>query len=237
MPGPVNQFILTPNLAERPIKLQRAQQAYTQQLSPALNGPAGGGQSIPIGTNISRSKFAKTITDNISPTSKEAVFAPLICGLMIKPMKVAYEKIITDLTGNEPGNDPIDVITQKNPILQKEVIKLVEERDSLLEDQEVAELRDKVLRSGDVAVSNHQVYLLGRPLRPASIPYLWTLSVLFTGIALLILYMFFPFRAIPFDILLFDIMFFFKNPKVWAVLFGLASIVILFLVLHITGVL
>jgi len=226
MPGPVNQFVLTPNLAQHTIDIQKAQQAYTQQFATV---------GIPIGENWSTSK---TGIDIISETTgQNASISPFICALVVKPRKEAYEKIINNLTGDQPGNDPIDVIIQKNPALQKEVLKLVEERDSLLEDQEVAELRDKVLRSGNVAVSNHQVYLLGRPLRPASIPYLWALSVLFTGLALLILYMFFPFRAIPFDILLFDIMLFFKNPKVWAALFGIASIVILFLVLHITGVL
>jgi hypothetical protein len=234
MPGPVNQFVLTPNLADRPIKLQRAQQAYTQQVLPVT---VMAGMAVPIGANFSSSQYARKLTTDLSPTGQSAALSSIMCGVVVKPIKEAYQKIINDLTGNEPGNDPIDVITQKNPALQKDVLKLTQERDSLLEDQQVAELRDNVLRSGNTAISNHQVYMLGRPLRPASMPYLWTLSVLFIGLAVLILYMFFPFRAIPFDILLFDIMLFFKNPKVWATLFGLASIVIAFLVLHITGVL
>jgi len=126
---------------------------------------------------------------------------------------------------------------QKNKELQDQVLELTIQRNNLNENKEVSVLRNSALRSGDDSISNHQVYLLGRPLRPASIPFLWALSVLFIGMGLLVFYTFFPYTIPPIDILLFEIYLFFTSPYVWSILFGLASIVILFLSLHIAGVL
>jgi hypothetical protein len=128
-----------------------------------------------------------------------------------------------------------NVTVQDNTVLQQQVDLLTTKRNSLQEDAEVAELRDNVLRSGNGSVSNHQVYLLGRPLRPATIPYLWALSVLFIGIATLIFYMFYPFTVPPLDVILFDLYLLFSSPWIWSILFGLASVVILFLSLRIAN--
>jgi hypothetical protein len=233
MPGPIDQFILTPNLAEHAIKLQKARQKYKQELQNVFQVPLGS----PISTN-------KDIIDNFTRFVSETL--PTLEDEQIKQSCIAlqgfdtkYKTIIDSISPDadtEATYMSSDIVTQKNAQLQKDVLKLTQERDSFLEDQQVSELRNTVLRSGNVAVSNHQVYMLGRPLRPASIPYLWTLSVLYIGIGLLIFYMFFPYRMPPMDILLFDIALFFKNPQVWMVLFSGASIVIFFLVLRITGV-
>ena len=142
------------------------------------------------------------------------------------------------MAGPVPPNIPSSTtLASDNATKQLELKALVEQRDNLLEDQKVAELRDTVLRSGNTAVSNHQIYLLGRPLRPASIPYIWALSVLFIGAALLIFYMFFPYTIPPLDVILFEIYILFSTPMIWSILFGLASIVILFLSLRIANIL
>jgi len=86
------------------------------------------------------------------------------------------------------------------------------EINELSADEQTAKLRVELLRSRDVNVTNHQVFLLGRPLRPASIPLLWALSVLFIGIALLIFYMFNPFDLSPSNALLFQAYLFVRNP-------------------------
>lgn len=135
-----------------------------------------------------------------------------------------------------PKTDSPDILAKDNEEYQKTLAGLVEQRDNLLEDQQVAELRDTVLRSGNTKVSNHQIYLLGRPLRPASIPYIWALSVLFIGAAILIFYMFFPYTVPPIDVILFDLYILFSTPRIWSILFGLASIIILFLSLRIANI-
>jgi hypothetical protein len=141
------------------------------------------------------------------------------------------------MTGSVPPKTPDSAtLANQNAVYQTELAGLVDQRDNLLEDQQVAELRDTVLRSGNTSVSNHQIYLLGRPLRPASIPYIWALSVLFIGAAILIFYMFFPYTIPPIDVILFDLYILFSTPRIWSILFGLASIVILFLSLRIANI-
>jgi hypothetical protein len=148
---------------------------------------------------------------------------------------VEYAKIIAPLAGDNP-NMPVDIVTQKNVQLQSDIVALTTRRDDLLVDQQAAQLRDDVLRTGNGAVTNHQIYLLGRPLRPASIPYLWALSVLFIGIAILIFYMFYPYTAPPWDVFLFDLYLLSVDPMTWGILFSLASVVILFLSLRIAKI-
>ena len=148
---------------------------------------------------------------------------------------VEYAKIIAPLAGDNP-NMPVDIVTQKNTQLQSDIVALTTRRDDLLVDQQAAQLRDDVLRTGNGAVTNHQIYLLGRPLRPASIPYLWALSVLFIGIAILIFYMFYPYTAPPWDVFLFDLYLLSVDPMTWGILFSLASVVILFLSLRIAKI-
>ena len=123
------------------------------------------------------------------------------------------------------------------PAIESDVTSLTEARDSLMENRDTAQLRDTILRSGNGAVTNHQIYLLGRPLRPASIPLLWALSVLFVGFALLIFYTFYPYKLPELEVWLFDLYLLFADPFTWAILFSLASIVILFLSLRIAKIL
>jgi hypothetical protein len=233
MPGPIDQFILTPFLAEHAIKLQKARQTYKKQVQPHIWG-------TPIGSGFSTSKngvnWMNNYINDMDNNNRSEANVKASCS-WFQELDNRYKNIIDSISSDtEATYMSSDIVTQKNAQLQKDVLKLTQERDSFLEDQQVSELRNTVLRSGNVAVSNHQVYMLGRPLRPASIPYLWALSVLFIGLGLLIFYMFFPYRMPPIDILLFDIALFFKNPQVWMVLFSGSSIVIFFLVLRITGV-
>ena len=84
--------------------------------------------------------------------------------------------------------------------------------NQLADDEKTARLRVELLRSKDATITNHQVFLLGRPLRPASIPFLWALSVLFIGIAVLIFYMFNPFELTPSNEIIFKAYLFIRNP-------------------------
>jgi hypothetical protein len=100
---------------------------------------------------------------------------------------------------------PYKIVMDLNQQLEGEI-------NELSNDEKTAKLRVDLLRSRDTNITNHQVFLLGRPLRPASIPLLWALSVLFIGIAVLIFYMFNPFDLVPSNALLFQAYLFIRNP-------------------------
>uniref|UniRef100_A0A6C0K3Y0 Uncharacterized protein n=1 Tax=viral metagenome TaxID=1070528 RepID=A0A6C0K3Y0_9ZZZZ len=105
----------------------------------------------------------------------------------------------------------------------------------LQQDEKEARLRLELLRSSHSTVTNHQVFLLGRPLRPASIPLLWALSVLFIGIAALIFYTFSPFELIPSNYIVFQIYLLLINPYFIASALLVAVAAIIVTTLHITG--
>jgi hypothetical protein len=158
-----------------------------------------------------------------------------LCGIL-HTYDQAYNDIITPLTGST-SNLPTNVIDGNIQTITDEIENLTAKYDDLVKDQRAAVIRDQALRSGNGAVTNHQIYLLGRPLRPASIPYLWALTVLFTGFALLIFYTFYPYTMPDIEIILFDLYLLFSDPFTWAILFSIASVVILFLSLRIANIL
>ena len=173
--------------------------------------------------------------DRMSDTDPWRPLTAMIYCTILNKSDVEYAKIIAPIAGDNPTL-PVDIVTQRNVQLQTDIAALTTRRDDLLVDQQAAQLRDDVLRTGNGAVTNHQIYLLGRPLRPASMPYLWALSVLFIGLAILIFYMFYPYTAPPWDVFLFDLYLLFKDPMTWGILFSLASVVILFLSLRIAKI-
>jgi len=214
--GIFNQAILTPDLNQQvqSVNIVKAQNIYATQLQPYL--------SVGIGEPVSQ--------QNLTGLSCQQI-------VTIKEEYKAIINLVNSNTTNTSNNEQnATTLATNSAALSRDVATLTQQRDDLLEDKKTAELRDNVLRSGNSAVTSHQIYLLGRPLRPASIPYIWVLSVLFIGLAVLILYMFFPYTIPPIDIVLMDIYFFFSNPWVWSILFGLASIVILFLSLNIAKI-
>jgi hypothetical protein len=129
----------------------------------------------------------------------------------------------------------MDGLLQQNGQLQQKIAAAQKRYDEILQEAATADARNKNLRTSDTHITAHQVFLLGRPLRPASIPYLWALSVLFISISVLFLYYYSPITIPPLFIIIqmaTDIIY---SPWLWASLFGIASIVILFLVLRLTG--
>ena len=161
------------------------------------------------------------------------------CSYIYNYLDQPYKKIITDAGGSPTDltNIPVAIVTQNINALQSELTVLEKSYEDRYNDQQTAITRDQILRSGNGTVTNHQVYLLGRPLRPASIPYLWALSTLFIGFALLIFYMYYPYETPDIETILFDLYLLFTDPFTWAILFSIASVVILFLSLRIAKVL
>lgn len=143
------------------------------------------------------------------------------------------------------SSSDMNKILLENGQLQQQIIALEKEQVETVADEKAAVARDELLRGRNTNVTKHQLFLLGRPLRPASVPVLWALSVLFIGIGLIVLQVLFPFRPETFGIeggegssemLMASVMAFIANPWVWGSLFGAALIVIAFLSMSVAGV-
>ena len=220
--------------AEKTTALTTAQNAYSRARLPDFLG-------VPIGTQLS-DDIINNSTTGLFGWIKTALSSSNLqmqkdgCGWIHQNVDQPYKNIITPLTG-DIGTIPTEIVTQNIQALQVELANLQQTVEDRKKDQQTAIVRDKVLRSGNGAVTNHQIYLLGRPLRPASIPFLWALSTLFIGFALLIFYTYYPYTTPPLDVILFDLYLLFVDPFTWAILFSLASIVILFLSLRIAKIL
>jgi len=208
--------------------------------------------NVPIGTQIpddaissATSEFGTSIFSffkkfSTMPAGQEKTqIGQNACSYIYNYIDQPYKKIITDAGGSPTDltNIPVAIVTQNINALQSELTVLEKSYEDRYNDQQTAITRDKILRSGNGTVTNHQVYLLGRPLRPASIPYLWALSTLFIGFALLIFYMYYPYQTPDIETILFDLYLLFTDPFTWAILFSIASVVILFLSLRIAKVL
>ena len=214
-----------------------AKEAYaSKELNRVIGAPIGATIPASVSTaSTDNSLFGYINTTLQSPTAtlknKQEV-----CAFVNEYVDTPYKNIITSLTGNVDVI-PTEIVTQNIQAIQVELESLQETVEDRKKDQQTAIVRDKVLRSGNGAVTNHQIYLLGRPLRPASIPFLWALSTLFIGFALLIFYTYYPYTTPPLDVMLFDLYMFFTDPFTWAILFSVASVVILFLSLRIAKIL
>jgi hypothetical protein len=157
-------------------------------------------------------------------------------------MYKSYYRYLNTATSNQikeisAGSD-MGKILQENGEMQSHVsgleVKLKESED----DVKSAELRDELLRTKDGNITKHQVFMLGRPLRPSSIPYLWALSILFIGASLLVFQTQGPPLLVP--LLEWYSMSesgsFFTGSKMWMILSGALAIVILFLSLRVANV-
>jgi len=108
-------------------------------------------------------------------------------------------------------------------------------------DVDSAVARDKLLRSRETVTSSHTLFLLDRPIRQGMIPYLWVISVLFIGVALLIIKMIAPPTTLGVNAygqpisMIAMITGFFTNRTTLITLLVSAFIVILFLSLKIGG--
>ena len=133
-------------------------------------------------------------------------------------------------------NNDMNALLSENGKLQQSIKSLEKEKKAIAEDAEGAQLRDQLLRTQDTDITAHQVFLLGRPLRPASIPYIWALSVLFIGIGLLLFASIVPLPYTSFDQFSFDIGDTFQKPLVWGTILASTLITIVVLSLSAAGV-
>jgi hypothetical protein len=213
-----------------------ARTEYEQNnLQRALGGPIGT-KLLESDTNNQINNFIKYLQANPGIQQSERQFLLAVCN-NLRTLANAYGNIINKLDDTSGNYVSQSDLASYLPNIESDIKSLTETRDSLINNRDTAKLRDTILRSGNGAVTNHQIYLLGRPLRPASIPLLWALSTLFVGFALLIFYTFYPYKTPEIEVILFDLYLLFADPFTWAVLFSIASLVILFLSLRIAKVL
>ena len=131
-------------------------------------------------------------------------------------------------------------LLNNNGTLQQQIIQLERLSKSMDSDVDTAIVRDEQLRSKNTNISREQLFIIGRPIRKGLIPYLWVLSVLFIGVALIIFRMTTPNISFGADTtgttLLGTLYSFFSNYYIFLSIIGASLIVILFLSLKIAGI-
>jgi hypothetical protein len=135
-----------------------------------------------------------------------------------------------------------DLLTETGT-LQGEINGLQRIQEEIKTDVESAVARDELLRSRDIDLNTHQLFLLDRPVRRNMIPYLWVLSIIFVGIALVLLRMMQPAMELSNSNITYATMSFwsmltsfFTNNIIWIGIVGACMVVILFLGLKVGGV-
>lgn len=160
---------------------------------------------------------------------------------VLKKLKTDYaalnQAIITAIQADASQSDVSGLTNQSGTIMSQ--IHALEARQKQIQvDVDSALAREELLRSRMKEVSNHQLFLLGRPVRRQMIPYLWVLSILFVGIGIYLFRILFP--PLPAEISLAYFMSMFgevlHNTTVLYTLLGCALLVVLMVVLKIAGV-
>lgn len=106
----------------------------------------------------------------------------------INTLKSSFQTLNDDvikLFKNESVNYNLSQILKENGEFQSDIQQLKKIQKETQVDVESAVARDELLRSRDTHINSHKLFLLDRPIRQSVVPYLWVLSVLCIGIALL----------------------------------------------------
>lgn len=192
-------------------------------------------------------KLKQSISNYVEKTGNERNVAYQAVVDQIKELndiKNQYFKLNEDIMSyleNESKDPSLSELLQENGEIQRQIQRLSKIGDEIHIDVESALARDELLRSRDTNINSHTLYLLDRPVRRGSVPYLWVLSILFIGVGILFFYQLSP----PINVsssynqsvsTLTVIIDFFTNTKVLGSLLIAALIVILFLSLKIAGI-
>lgn len=104
---------------------------------------------------------------------------------------VLHDDISKTLECSAQDNDLSGLLTQTGS-LQTQNNKLEKRKKELQVEVDTALARDELLRSREVNVTAHQLFLLDRPVRKGMIPILWALSIIFIGIGVVFYKMYLP---------------------------------------------
>jgi hypothetical protein len=187
--------------------------------------------------NTAVAGFIKTGGVSQDPTNDPNYTQALNLFNSIKAKKQEFDNlnkdIRTTITGITKEYDTGSML-KTNGDLQQDIIRLEKQKVESNNDASTANLRDKLIKERDTAVTRHQLFFLDRPVKSSSIPILWGLSILFVAAAIIVFKQLFPAVAAPGTE--FSLVYFFMDPRIWIALTAAAAIVIIFLVLKIVGV-
>ena len=174
---------------------------------------------------------------NTLNTESTTVTAAALSDLKDK-YKTLHRDISQTLKCSNQENDLTGMLTQTGT-LQGQIKKLEKIKKELQVEVDTALARDEVLRSKDTNLTAHQLFLLDRPVRKGMLPYLWTLSIIFIGIGLILYKMYLPSiepsvsTIVGVEMSIIDMLF---NRPVLITLLVCCIIVMLFLSLKVGGV-
>lgn len=159
----------------------------------------------------------------------------------ITAIKTEYNALKTDISNyiDEFKNTTLESVLQNTGFTQQELQRLEEINKRLDNDVETSRARDELLRSGNTKRNSHMLFLLDRPVRKQSIPFLWFASVVFVGIALIMARMVSSAISIPGTVLgyfTYTVTGVLQNPVLLQTLLISAVVVIIFLSLKIARV-
>ena len=172
---------------------------------------------------------------------------PAYAGIMtqingISAIKDRYTTLHNDITSNltsaQAAHD-LQATMKKIGEKKTDIQRLKDLNKKLDSEVESALARDELLRSRSTHRNSHTLFLLDRPVKKQMIPVLWVLSILFIGVALILIKMNMPIPSgsdastgVAFSMILGFIL----QPPVLVTLLGVCIIVIIFLSLKIAGV-
>lgn len=156
-------------------------------------------------------------------------------------IKNKYDTLISDIQSYvaEINTTDINTVVNDEGYAQIEIKRLEEINATLDNDIETARARDELLRSRNTKRTSHMLFLTDRPIRKQTIPVLWLVSVVFIGIALILIRSVTDTMQIPSTILgyfLYTVIDIFQNPVILRTLLGATIIIIIFLSLKIARV-
>jgi hypothetical protein len=159
----------------------------------------------------------------------------------ITAIKTEYDTLNTDIMNytDEFKTTTLESVLQNTGFTQQELQRLEEINKRLDNDIETSRARDELLRSGNTKRNSHMLFLLDRPVRKQSIPFLWFASVVFVGIALIMARMVTAAITIPGTVLgyfAYTVTGALQNPVLLQTLLISAVVVIIFLSLKIARV-
>lgn len=113
----------------------------------------------------------------------------------LQAIKDKYAKLNDDILKtlqNDARSSDLPGSLTQNGTLQTQIKKLEKRRKELQVEVDTALAREELLRSRETSLTNHQLFLLDRPVRQGMIPILWALGVIFIGVGLVVYKMMLP---------------------------------------------
>jgi hypothetical protein len=144
---------------------------------------------ISIGNLMARTSMENLITSGGLKNTTESENRIRQMNMIIQDIE---NNIVTPLSKQlRESTKTLDIssLLGKTGQLQQEIIQLRDQLKLAKDDAENQIARDSALRTAEGSVSKHQIFLLGRPIRQNSIPYLWMSAALFffLGMAAIVL--------------------------------------------------